>query len=107
MIVRLAVWMFVALAACDGCPPSPSSPDPVKPTPTPVPTDTEWCDLAENHLTELNCVEGQPTKKGIHFGAFCRELQANGIYINPRCLAEVKSCAEVDVCTHTVNVPKP
>jgi len=72
-----------------------------------VPTDSEWCDLAENHLTELNCIEAQPTKKGVHFGAFCRELQQNGIFINPKCLAEIKSCSEVDVCTGTVNPAKP
>jgi hypothetical protein len=103
---RLAAVMLVALVACDACPPSPP-PDPVRPTPTPVPTDTEYCDLAENHLTELNCVEGQPTKKGVHFGAVCRELQSRGVFINPKCLTEIKSCAEVDVCTRTVNPPKP
>lgn len=107
MMKRLAAVMLVALVACDACPPAPPTPDPVQPTPTPVPTDTEWCDLAENHLTELNCVEGQPTKKGVHFGAMCRELQSHGIFINPKCLAEIKSCAEVDVCTRTVNPAKP
>ena len=107
MMKRLVAVMLIALVACDGCPPSLPTPDPVRPTPTPVPTDTEYCDLAENHLTELNCVEGQPTKKGVHFGALCRELQNKGIAINPKCLAEIKSCAEVDVCTATVPSPKP
>lgn len=106
MIARLAAAMLIALVACDACPPSPPSPDPVQPRPTPVPTDNEWCDLAENRLTELNCPESQPTKKGIHFGAFCRELQSKGIAINPKCLAEIKSCAEVDICTGTTNPSK-
>ncbi len=107
MIGRLAAVMLIALVACDACPPPGPTPDPVPPRPTPVPTDSEWCDLAENRLTELNCPESQPTKKGVHFGAFCRELQSKGIFINPKCLAEVKSCAGVDVCTATVPPPKP
>lgn len=102
----IAIALALASIACEGCPPVSTVPDPVPPRPTPVPTDIEWCDRAETRLIELNCPESQPTKKGIRFGAFCRELQSNGIAINPRCLAEVKSCAEVDVCTGTVPTPR-
>jgi hypothetical protein len=106
MLRRVLFLMFLALTACEGCPPMGPTPDPVQPRPTPIPTDTEWCDLAENKLTELNCIESQPTKKGVHFGALCKELQSKGIFVNPKCLAEIKTCAEVDVCTGTVNPPK-
>lgn len=106
MIKKLLVLAFVALAACEGCPPSQHT-DPVPPRPTPVPTDTEYCDLAEGHLIALHCAEGNPTTKGKRFGDVCRELQQNGIAVNPKCLANVKTCAEVDVCTGSVAPPRP
>lgn len=99
MIKKLALLAFVALTACEGCPPSQTTTDPVQPRPTPVPTDTEYCDLAEVHLIMLHCSEGNPTTRGKRFADVCRELQAAGIAVNPKCLANVTSCAEVDVCT--------
>lgn len=102
----IAIALALASIACEGCPPSQTTTDPVQPRPTPVPTDTELCDRAEAHLIELGCPEGQPTKRGKRFGDVCRELHDNGIFVNPKCLAEIKSCAEVDVCTNTVTAPR-
>ena len=74
------------------------------PTPQPIPviTDTEMCDAAEANLIKLGCPEGKPTKRGKRFGDVCRELQENGIFVNPRCLTIIVSCVNVDVCTRTV-----
>ena len=58
---------------------------------TPVVTDTDKCQLAEIHLKELKCIPtDQPyTKKGKSFTQFCQETQANGIFINPKCLSDL------------------
>jgi len=99
------VAIIVALSN-SACPPSQGS-DPVVPRPTPIPTDVDMCDAAEIHLIALSCPEGQPTKRGTRFSDICRELSAAGIFPNPRCLANIKSCSEVDVCTGTSNpLPK-
>lgn len=104
--MKKLVFLCLFLVACqNGCPIQPT-PDPVQPHPTPVPTGSEFCDLAEKRLQDLQCAEGNPTKKGERFGDVCRELQSKGIAIDPKCLSEIKTCADVDVCTHTVNPPK-
>ncbi len=96
-----------ALLACVSCGSS-SKPNPVPPRPTPVVVDVDLCDSAEAHLIALGCPEGQPTKRGLRFGDVCRELSAAGIFPNPKCLANVKSCVEVDVCTgSTMPLPAP
>lgn len=61
---------------------------------------SEWCDDAERNLLALGCEEGQPTKKGKSFTEFCLDTQQNGgIDLNPKCLATIKSCDEIDkVC---------
>jgi hypothetical protein len=87
--------VFVTFIACQ----STQYTDPVTPHPTPVPVDIEYCNLAEDHLIALHCSEGNPTTKGKRFGDVCRELQNAGIVVNPKCLATVKSCTEIDVCT--------
>ena len=69
--------------------------------PTPVVTDTEYCDLAQTHLLQLKCEEGNPTKKGKSFSIVCRETQTNGIFINPKCLSQITSCDQVNTCTHS------
>lgn len=95
------------LFACQGCPPPGEVADPVAPRPTPIPRDTDKCDEAEAHLLALGCPEGRPTKGGTTFSAVCHELQDNGIFVNPACLASIKNCSEVDMCTNTVQPPKP
>ncbi len=104
--LRLLVIALTLASACTACPPAGQPVDPVPPRPTPIPTDVEMCDLAEKHLLELGCPEGRPTKRGTPFSMVCRELSAAGIFANPKCLANVRSCAEVDVCTGTVNPSK-
>ena len=74
---------------------------PAGPHPTPVVVDTDLCDAAEAKLIELGCPEGRPTKRGERFGDVCRELQNAGIFVNPRCLSTLVTCAGVDVCTGT------
>ena len=92
--MMLSKTLFVVtLVACGAS----NQVEPVRPTP--VDTDVSMCDAAEAHLIALGCPDGQPTKRGERFGDVCRELQRAGIFINPRCLANVKSCAEVDACT--------
>jgi hypothetical protein len=78
-----------------GCPPQDTIPEPV----IPEVEGTEWCKRAEENLLALGCPEGQPTKKGKRFADVCRETQDNGIDLNPKCLAGVKACSEIDkVC---------
>ncbi len=103
--MKIKYHLMAVVLALNSCHPTPSA-DPVAPHPTPVPTDVEMCDAAEVHLIALGCPEGQPTKRGTRFADICRELSAAGIFPNPRCLANVKSCSEVDVCTGTTN-PMP
>lgn len=99
----VAVGASIA-ASCASChvvvPPSP-----VAPHPTPTVADTEMCDAAEQRLVQLGCPEGKPTKRGERFGDVCRELQGDGIFVNPRCLASVADCDHVDVCTSTRAAP--
>lgn len=76
--------------------------EPVYPArPTPVVTDTNYCKVAEEHLLSLSCEVAKPTKKEVVFEEFCKQTQQAGVFINPKCLSEVKTCEEVDVCTHS------
>jgi len=104
--LRLIAIVLALASACTACPPAGQPVDPVPPRPTPIPTDTDQCELAEQHLLELGCPVAQPTKRGTRFALVCRELHAAGIFANPKCLANVKTCAEVDVCTGTISPSK-
>lgn len=76
-----------------GCPDGGSSiPEPV----IPKVSGSEWCDKAEANLVALGCEEGKPTTEGKRFADVCRETQSNGIDLNPKCLAGVKSCGAID-----------
>lgn len=88
--------IFVAAAlGLAGCPTEPVVPDPK----IPQVKGSEWCERAEKNLLALGCEEGQPTKEGKSFTEFCKETQANGIDLNPQCLANISSCDQVDqVC---------
>ena len=70
----------------------------ILPRPIKIVKDSELCKAAEIHLLELKCEIGQPTKKGKSFEQFCKETQEAGVFINPRCLVETKTC-DTDVCT--------
>lgn len=69
------------------------------PHPTPIVNDTNFCDAAQTNLLKLNCSLGQPTAKGKSFGDFCRETQNNGIEIDPKCLAGITDCEQIQACT--------
>ncbi len=96
---------LIALFLIGACRPT-SDVDFVPPRPQPIPVDTYMCELAERHLIALNCPEGRPTKRGKPFAEVCKELQDNGIFVNPKCLSLVETCAGVDVCTGTIVAPK-
>lgn len=74
------------------------------PPPHPV-TDTDKCDAAELKLQELQCKDvrgrliGGPNLSGAPFAETCRtNQQEGGIWMNPKCLSEIKSCKEIDPC---------
>lgn len=83
--------------------------NPVPPRPTPIPIDTDQCQSAEDHLTQLCktdsstnsycCLVVAPTKKGKTFTQFCQDKQTAGVSLNPKCLSQVNSCSEIDACT--------
>lgn len=98
-ILLVMLSSIITLNACSGC----NEKEYVPPKPTPVVTDTEYCKPAEQHLKELKCIPSDKpyTKKGLSFEQFCHQTQDNGIYLNPRCLANISSCEEIDYCTGT------
>lgn len=93
-LTLLGFLLGIALTlASAGCPSEAGQiPDPIV---TPQ-SGSEWCDKAEENLRALGCPEGEPTKKGKRFADVCRETQENGIGLNPKCLAEIKSCDVID-----------
>ncbi len=54
----------------------------------------------------LGCAEGQPLYDSTQPGeagvpnesctAFCQHQQANGVFINPRCIMQVTSCDQIE-----------
>ena len=68
-----------------------------QPKPTPVPTDTNQCDNAEINL-QLHCPSLAMTPDGTPFGLFCKDVQANGLAINPACIAVAKDCDQAKDC---------
>ncbi len=75
---------------------------PVQPKPVEEVRDSAYCDLAETHLKQLKCIpDGAFTKKGKSFSDFCQETQINGVFVNPKCLSEIVSCDQMDVCTNS------
>lgn len=81
------------------------------PKPTPVVTDTDQCGAAEQHLHDLCVVDAvknnyccqivAPTKKGKGYTQFCQEKQSQGVFLNPKCVANVTSCDQIDSCTNS------
>ena len=84
-----------------GCPPQPNQ----SPNPLPVP-DSDLCGQMCDHLIQLGCDEGRPFydsdlpgQRGIpneDCETFCQKQQANGIYLNPKCVIQAKSCLEIE-----------
>jgi hypothetical protein len=69
----------------------------IKLNPTPdVVNDSLYCAPAEENLKRLGCPEGQPTKKGKTFTEVCQNASNNFIWFNPKCLASINSCSEIE-----------
>lgn len=90
-----------------GCPPTREAPSP---NPIPAP-DSELCEPMCKHigpLTQggLGCEEGYPVydsdkpgPKGVPNKTcvdFCTEQQANGVFVNPKCVMGVKRCEDIE-----------
>jgi len=89
--MRYRLLLFMLLECHPSHPPSTSTP--------------EWCALAESNLEHvLNCPDGRggrlgaPNKKGQPFQEVCRNLYADGVDFRASCLAQAKTCAEVETC---------
>lgn len=82
--------------------------------PAPVP-DTTYCGAACDHIGQndggLNCQEGQPielapdacvpdaeTTDCITCKRFCEDTQTQGVWLNPKCVASIESCSQIDTC---------
>jgi hypothetical protein len=89
-----------ALTFC-ACPPGPVVPGPPAP-------DSQFCPAACDHIgpNGLNCPEGQPLYNESLPGEagvpnetctqFCQAQQQNAIFLNPRCLMQVPTCADIE-----------
>lgn len=93
------ILLFGTLHGC----PSTSS----KPLPQPaVIVDTNECGPACVHLMELGCEEGLPVEvpadgggtRLASCGEVCKNTQDHGVWLNPKCVQTIKSCADVESC---------
>ena len=87
--------------------------DYVPPKQPPVVTDTEMCGKAEENLKVLVQQDKDPDgdcayllKPGVRtqdsFELFCKNTQSEGgVFLNPRCISEIKHCSLLDCCTQT------
>lgn len=102
--------MLGSIALFNDCAPTNSEPV-TPPKPTPVVTDTDQCGAVEQHLNDMCkadpvknsycCEVVAPTKKGKSYTQFCQEKQAQGVFLNPKCVANVTSCDQIDPCTNS------
>lgn len=97
--VLVTLAFFLVFTSCN--------PTQEKPNPPPnPPPDTDLCDRMCLHLVDLRCEEGQAVYNSDKPGPvdvpnqtcrdWCVEMQDKGIFINPRCIALVKTCDEVE-----------
>lgn len=94
-------------------------PGPQAPGPTPVnPPDTDLCGAMCLHIGPkdkggLGCEEGEavydsdvagpPDVPNVSCEEFCKTTQNVGAFLNPRCVAKVKTCEEIELArTRTV-----
>lgn len=68
--------------------------------PIPITEGIQYCQAAENHLKELGCIaRDKPyTVKGKSFTQFCQDTMQNGVNISPKCLCEITSCNQMNMC---------
>jgi hypothetical protein len=106
--MRTPILLFVLAASLMGCPPPKEAP-----SPNPVP-DSELCGPMCKHIGPktaenpkgLGCPEGEPLYDSDRPGpvdvpnldceTWCKEQQAKGVFINPRCVMQVKTCDEIE-----------
>lgn len=101
MMNRAPALLSLVLTLCS-CPQTP-----VSPNPTPAP-DTDQCGVMCAHIGSggLNCTEGKPVYDSARPGdagvpnesctEFCQYEQDNGIFVNPKCVAQAPSCEEIE-----------
>ena len=98
--MRAIPFVFAVLVCC--C-------HPVAPVPTPTPApDGSSCALMCDHIGPkgLNCPEGQsvydsdlPGPAGTpneSCADFCTKQEQNGVFINPKCVAQAATCADIE-----------
>jgi len=91
------LFLLIFLGGCPSVPPVPP-PNP--------PVDTDWCGKMCGHLKGLGCEEGEPLYNNDIAGPVdvpnqsceenCVELQDKGFFVNPRCVAQVASCEDIE-----------
>lgn len=94
------VFAALVLTSCPG-------PAPVPPLPGPQP-DSSYCAQMCDHIgpNGLKCQEGNPIYDSDLPGPagvpnesctdFCTKQQGNGVFINPKCVAQVAACADIE-----------
>lgn len=114
------ITLFFAsmLLTFSGC--NPTSPKSITPMPKVV-TDSDHCPVACKKLSDLKCPEAEPINT--HFACredsncqngetcngetgtcwascetFCRNTQAEGVWLSPACVENITSCDQVDSC---------
>lgn len=101
-----------SLALVLGCP---VNREPPSPTPNPVP-DSELCGAMCAHLgagdAGLGCEEGKalynsdlPGPRDVPNQScedWCKQQQGKGVFINPRCVMQVKACAEIEPARQSI-----
>lgn len=93
-VTRVIGFFMVSLAMAGGC-----SCEPTRKLPEPRPpvlTDTHLCAAACEHIKD--CDEGKPLPDGTTCEQLCTHLQDNGVWLQPACVMQVKSCAEIEQC---------
>jgi hypothetical protein len=104
--MRFKFLLVVGLLALSGCP---KTVDREAPGPSPIkPPDTDLCGkmCAKIGPKGLKCEEGAsvydsdkpgpPDVPNTTCEDFCRTTQDRGAFLNPKCVALVKSCAEIE-----------
>jgi len=107
--MRFKFLLVVGLLALTGCP---KTVDREAPSPAPInPPNTDLCGKMCQHIGPkdkggLGCEEGEAVYNSDKPGPvdvpnetcedFCRTTQDRGAFLNPKCVALVKSCAEIE-----------
>ena len=88
MVQKLFFWIGSIFILCASCTRSP------KPLP---PSQSDACTDAQNTLDALHCPQAYSAKDA-SFQEVCVDASKEGIDLKPDCIADAKSCDEVDAC---------